>query len=140
MSEQKDKMKAVVDTNVIISAFLKPGGTCSAIIQTITEDKFELVFSDEIMDEYLEVLIRKGINLKLIRELNSLLAEKSLKTKGLYKVERSEDIKDNMFLACALEGRADYLVTSDPHLGNIKYYHGVQIIGVRQFLRLIETE
>ena len=140
MSEQKNKIKVVVDTNVIISAFLKHGGTCSAIIQAITEDKFELVLSDEIVDEYLEVLIRKGIKLSLIRDLNNLLAEKSLKTKGLYKVERSEDIKDNMFLACALEGRADYIVTSDPHLSNIKYYHGVQIVGVRQFLRLIETE
>lgn len=140
MSEQRGKIRAVIDTNIIISAFLKPDGICSAIIQAITEEKFELVFSDEIVDEYIEVLIRKGINLKLIRDLNKLLSEKSLKTKGLYKVERSEDIKDNMFLACALEGKADYLVTSDHHLRNIKYYHGVQIVSVEQFLKLVTVD
>ena len=138
MKEQKEKIRVVIDTNIIISAFLKPTGVCSTIIQAITEEKFELVLSDEIVDEYLEVLIRKGINLKLIGDLNRLLAEKSLKTNGLYKVTKSEDPKDDMFLACALEGKADYLVSFDPHLINLKYYHGVQIINVEQFLRLLE--
>jgi len=46
------------------------------------------------------------------------------------------DPSDNVFLAAALEAGADYLVTQDPHLQNLKYYHGTQIISLAQFARL----
>ncbi len=48
-----------------------------------------------------------------------------------------EDPDDNIFLACAVEGDADYLVSEDPHLRNIKYYHGVQIIGLADFQKIV---
>jgi predicted nucleic acid-binding protein len=40
-----------------------------------------------------------------------------------------------MFLAAALEGQADYVVSRDPHLLNIKHFHGIQIVEVPAFLR-----
>jgi predicted nucleic acid-binding protein len=57
----------------------------------------------------------------------------------LYQVVRSRDPDDGLFLACALEGHADYLVSGDPHLLEIKHYHGVQILTPRQFLDILKT-
>jgi predicted nucleic acid-binding protein len=51
-----------------------------------------------------------------------------------------DDVPDNVFLAAALEAGADYLVTQDPHLQNLKYYHGTQIISLAQFAGLFALE
>ncbi len=50
-----------------------------------------------------------------------------------------DDPSDNIFLACALEAGADYLVTQDPHLLNLKYYRGIQIISLEQFARSLNA-
>ncbi len=57
----------------------------------------------------------------------------------LYEVQRSRDPDDDIFLACALEGNADYLVSGNSHLLEIKYYYGTQIVSPRQFLDILET-
>jgi predicted nucleic acid-binding protein len=59
-------------------------------------------------------------------------------TEGLYNVFAVErNTSDNVFLACALEAGADYLVSQDAHLRDLKYYHGTQIIGWTQLLALL---
>ena len=47
------------------------------------------------------------------------------------------DESDNVFLAAALEAGADYLVTQDPHLLRLKYFHGTHIISLAQFAHLL---
>ncbi|MEW6096361.1 MAG: hypothetical protein AB1567_07540 [bacterium] len=55
---------------------------------------------------------------------------------GTYQVKKvEEDSADDKFIACALEGKVDYLVSGAPHLKKIKYYHGIQIISIKDFLR-----
>ncbi len=49
----------------------------------------------------------------------------------------SPDPDDDKFLACALEGQADYIVTGDPHLLNLKQYHGINILKPYEFLKRI---
>ena len=46
------------------------------------------------------------------------------------------DLTDNMFLALAVDGRAEVIVSGDHHLLDIRQYSGVPIIRVRQFLQL----
>jgi predicted nucleic acid-binding protein len=67
------------------------------------------------------------------------LLNDALVLEDLYQVRRSRDPQDNLFLACALEGHADYVVSGDAHLLEIKYYHGVQIVTPRQFLGLLKA-
>jgi uncharacterized protein len=55
-----------------------------------------------------------------IRRFFRLAFRKAVITHDLYKVDRiTEDPADNMFLACALEAGADYIVSRDPHLRNL---------------------
>ena len=51
-------------------------------------------------------------------------------TAGDYVVAKLDDPGDNMVLACALEAGAQYIVTGDPHLLNLKEYRGVHILSV----------
>lgn len=56
----------------------------------------------------------------------------------LYTVERlTTDPTDNKFLACALEGQADYIVSLDNHLLEIKHFQQVQIIDLKHFLKIL---
>jgi hypothetical protein len=53
---------------------------------------------------------------------------------GLYAVSKIEaDPSDDKFLACALEGAADYIISEDPHLRDLKDYQRIAIIGLEQF-------
>lgn len=63
---------------------------------------------------------------------------KALITRDRYKTDRiTDDPTDNKFLACALEGRADYVLSRDPHLRNLKHYQGIQILDATAFLKKI---
>ncbi len=59
-------------------------------------------------------------------------------TEDRYAVSKlRKDPKDNMFIACALEGEADYIVSGDDHLLGLKHYKGVQIVDARGFLKIL---
>jgi hypothetical protein len=46
----------------------------------------------------------------------------------------TDDPDDNMFLACAVEGQADFIVSGDPHLLSLSRFRGIPIATVREFL------
>lgn len=139
-------MKAVIDTNIFISGVISNKGKCALLIDCWKKGKFDLVTSMAIINEIIEVLNRPEIKDRWsytkieIDELIESIYTLGIITPGLYEVKKSKDPKDNMFLACALEGKADYLVTGDTHLSEIKYYHGIQIVSVAQILKLLGIE
>ena len=45
-----------------------------------------------------------------------------------------EDPTDNIFLACAIDGEADYIISGDHHLLDLGSYEGVQIVRPKDFL------
>lgn len=112
------------------------------IIQAWRKGKFILVTSIPIIEEISEVLRRPEIK-KFIRltptEIRKII--KALKTRAYItpaeiKVNVIEtDPTDNKFLACALEGLADYIVTGDKkHILPLKNYYGIKIITPKQFI------
>jgi len=137
-------MRVVLDTNVIVSGVISEHGAPRRIIQAWQAQQFTLLTSTLIVAEVSRVLRYPRIqetyrlseaDLALVRET---LLNDALVLQDLYQVARSRDPDDNILLACALEGRADYLVSGDPHLLEIKYYHGVQIVTPRQFLEILQ--
>ena len=48
----------------------------------------------------------------------------------------SDDPSDNKYLACAHEGEADYIVSGDHHLLDLKSYKGIKILKAKPFLDL----
>lgn len=50
-----------------------------------------------------------------------------------------EDEKDNKVIECALSCKADYIISGDSHLLNLKEHRGIKIVSAKEFLDLLET-
>ena len=138
------KLRAVVDTHLFISGLFGKD-TLSATLQYLWINRyFELATSIEILREVSRVLQYPRIKERFhprdenTRRFFRLIFRKAVITKDLYKIDRiTDDPSDNMFLACALEAKADFLVSRDPHLRNIKQFHGIKIIDVKELLERV---
>jgi putative PIN family toxin of toxin-antitoxin system len=127
--------RVVIDTNVIVSAYL--GGRLEAIIVAWIAGKFVLTVSNQIVSEYITVLSRPKF--KIVRgELDDFAAlilskaEFVLPEESIYVVEA--DPSDNKFLEAAVTGRADYIVSGDKHLLDLKEFQGIAILTPHVFL------
>ncbi len=139
------KLKAVIDTNLFVSGQFG-NNTISARLQDhwINLD-FILVTSIDIIKEvnrvfhYPRIQERFNPDEENIKRFFRLIFRKAVITKDKYETDRiTDDPTDNKFLACALEGKADYVVSRDPHLRNLKHYHGIQIVDASTFVGKVE--
>jgi|SRR3989344_6264946 len=139
-----NQLKVVIDTNVLVSALLRRTSIPHQIHQAYRDGKFIVIISPEILKEIGEVIHREYIRKRsrmiegdrknFIKELYNL----SVMTEGKRKVTIVKaDPDDNKFIAAALEGEADYIVTGDIHLLSLKEYKGVRIVTPREFTSLL---
>jgi putative PIN family toxin of toxin-antitoxin system len=140
-------LKAVIDTSVMVSVAFAKEGIAKKLRDLIADSAFVLVASKAILKELYEVLHYPHIIKRFkpseedIDEFIGMIIENSVITEGTYSVEGiTEDPKDDMFIACALEGNADYIVSRDPHLRNIKHFHGIQIIDATTFIKKVKAK
>jgi uncharacterized protein len=140
-------MRAVLDTNVVVSGVIKEEGPSGKILRLLLQErKFVSVTSLEILAEIREVLrrekIRKyhGWRYEQVDTFVAFLYAQSVVTEGKLTVNVvSKDPQDNKFLACAQEGKADYLVTGDDDLLEVKSHEGTLIIPPAAFLPVLES-
>jgi putative PIN family toxin of toxin-antitoxin system len=131
-------LRLVIDTNIIVSAALKPDGLQRTVVLLAITKPARLYVSAGILAEYRDVLsrpelrIRKGLRqqlLQLIRNHSHLVAP----ARSLH---IAKDPDDNIFLECAEAAGADYLVT-----GNLrhfpKFWRKTKVITPREFLSLV---
>jgi len=128
--------KLVVDTNVLLSSFISIGPP--RVILNRIRDRLDLLcISPPILEEYLTVLQRAGIAEDLITSLFSLFQDPDhvILVFPSRRVEIiREDPSDDMFLECAIEARADYVISGDRHLRRLKSFQGIEIIAPREYL------
>ena len=131
-------LRLVIDTNVVISAALKPEGLQrTTFILAITKPA-RLYVSQPILAEYADVLSRPELKIRkgLRRQLLQLIRNRSNLVVPSRRLEVSSDPDDNRFLECADAARADYLVT-----GNLRHFprfwKKTKIITPREFIGLV---
>lgn len=133
--------RVVIDTNVVISAFLKTGSNPALIISLILENKIKLCLSKKIFSEYKGVLSRNKFNhldKTNVKSLLSRLKKKSLLIKPSIPIDIiKDDPADNKFLECAIEAKADFLITGNIMHFPFKKFHNTYIITPKEFLILI---
>jgi uncharacterized protein len=136
--------KAVLDTNVLISVAFAQRGIAKTLRELLAEEAFTLVTAADLLAELYRVLHYPRIRQRFhpteddILEFIGILLERALVVPGRYQVQRVErDPTDDMFLAAALEGQADYIVSRDPHLLNLKHFHTIQIVEPPAFVRAV---
>ena len=130
-------MKAVLDTNVLVAAFVSDG-LCRRLLLRARDRGFTLAISPFIRDEFAQVLSRKvGATAGEIREALELIDEISTSVDatsgetGVAGICRDPD--DDGILACAVATAADYLVSGDKDLLVLDNCRGVKIIAPRTF-------
>ena len=131
-------LRLVVDTNIVVSAALKPDGLQRTVLLLAMTKPARLYVSDAILSEYREVLwrpelrIRKGLRrqlLQLIRNHSQLLIPPRL-------LRVTKDPDDDKFLECADAARADYLVTGNQrHFP--KFWKKTKVITSREFISVV---
>jgi uncharacterized protein len=137
-------MRAVLDTNVIVSATLIRGGNEDRVLRAWLRGAFEVVLSLEILEEIGRVLSYEKLrrsrwmtNAEVVLLLETL-AQEGVLVRETASVKASRDPEDDMFLAAAVQARARYVVTGDKDLLDLKVHRGVRMVKPAKFLRAIE--
>ena len=131
-------LRLVIDTNIIVSAALKPDGLQrTAVLLAITKPA-RLYVSDAILEEYHDVLARPELKIRrgLQQQLLQLIRRHSHVVRIVRPLEIAIDPGDDKFLECADAARADYLVT-----GNVrhfpKFWKRTKVITPRDFISIV---
>jgi uncharacterized protein len=108
-------IRAVIDTNVLVSAMIAPSGNEALLVLAARQGFIRPCFSEEICDEYSGVLGRPkfGFSSDEIAALLNLLRENREMISPSTVLEGSPDPGDDKFIAYALAAKADYLVTGN---------------------------
>ncbi len=132
-------MKAVFDTNVLVAAFVTEG-VCAKLLGRARRKQLNLVLSPFIVKEFENVLLKKFLAskeqirtaTKLISEAAQIVSYESM-VSGVCR-----DPDDDQILSCALSAEANYLVTGDMDLLELKEFHGIEILTPGAFELLFE--
>ena len=141
-----DRLRAVLDTNVFLSAFLSRNSTSPTkeILQRWQAGEFDLLVSDALVEELAEKLLEKRISSDRVTEFVTVLAglaEWILVPEDAVRPVILDDPEDDSILACAVVGKADYLVTYDAHFEPLgEGYAGVKITKALPFLRALRRD
>ena len=108
-------LRLVIDTNIVVSAALKPDGLQRTVLLLAITKPARLYVSDAIMDEYREVLARPRLNIPKGRrqQLLQLIRNRSHTVTPARPLQVTPDPDDNKFVECADAARADYLLTGN---------------------------
>jgi len=135
-------MRIVVDTNVLVSAILRGRMPKTAIQSIIDRPDCEWLISLEIIAEYKDVLLRPKFKLsqEVIEEWWEIFDTVTQLIEVEVEVDFPRDRKDAKFLACALAGNADFLITGDRDFSQVETLGNTQIVSVSCFLDQILGE
>jgi putative PIN family toxin of toxin-antitoxin system len=131
-------LRLVLDTNVLISAALKPEGLQRTVLILAVTKPAHLYISSAILTEYRDVLARPELQIRrgVQQEALQLIKRRARSIVPGKRLQVTSDPKDNIFLECADEARADYLVT-----GNVRHFprfwKRTKVITSREFVNIV---
>ena len=140
-------IRIVLDTNLLVSAILSPQGNPAAILKLSLKGMFSLVISNDILYEarrvfqypkLVKLMKKRGVTPQYIDDIIDKLNRIAIITPGKLSIEEiHDDPDDNMVLSCAIEGEADFIISGDHHLADLKNYKGIKILDPTTFLKTI---
>jgi putative PIN family toxin of toxin-antitoxin system len=134
---------AVLDANVIVSGFPRRGGVPSQLIDRWLDKEFRLIVSEHILDGVTRAWNRPWFRDRFSRrEVERALAV--LRAEGTVVIPVPDvrgvtvDAEDDLVLATAIAGSADFLVTGDRRFRAIDKYESITIRTPREFLTILD--
>jgi uncharacterized protein len=129
----------VYDTNVIVSAILKPGSIPASLVALAMEGSVRLILSPEILEEYRGVLKRPkfGFDSSAIDAFLQDIEKAAVMVYPTKRVRRALDETDNRFLECAQKTKVHYLVTGNKKHFPFSKFKGTKIVSPAEFAALL---
>lgn len=131
------KIRVILDTNWYVSATINKKSR-RIIYELLTNTNFIILFSNEILKEFNQVIIRPKfkniINQQQVTRFINLIIYKIENIEIKSKTEGSRDPNDNFLLSLCIDGKADYLVTGDMDLLVLQKIGSTQITTLSDFL------
>jgi uncharacterized protein len=134
-------ISAVLDSNTLVSAILVPHGIPAQVLAEARNGRFTIITSSAIATEVFRVLHYPRIQRRYqigpvdVARLRRLLQRRAIITPLTHQVIGvASHPEDDLILATAVSGSADYLVTGDAALQRLETYEIVKIVSPRQFL------
>jgi putative PIN family toxin of toxin-antitoxin system len=131
-------LRLVIDTNIVVSAALKPDGLQRTVLLFAITKPARLYVSDDVMAEYCEVLARPELKIREgpRQQLLQLIKTHAYSVKPARRLQVAPDPDDNKFLECADAARADYMVMGNQrHFP--KFWKKTKVITSREFISIV---
>lgn len=136
-------IKVVIDTNIFISSLIGNGNS-SLILDLLCEKEFNLIISHALLDELSMVLLRpkfqEYFTYAEIKELTCLIQSYACIPPSSANIHICRDPKDDIVLECAIDGKADFIVTGDDDLLCLNPFRDIHILTPAQFVQLLESQ
>jgi putative PIN family toxin of toxin-antitoxin system len=134
----------VIDTNVWISGIFFRGGTPAVVLRAWRDRRFEVVLTPDILDELAQKLQEKtlqfGADAALAEDWIAYIKTFATVVPATVTVEGvCRDPDDDVFLAAALSGDADYIVSGDHDLQALGEYQGIEVLSPKAFADWLEN-
>ena len=132
-------LKIILDTNVLVSAFIMGGKPLKLLHKSTRDQQCVLLSSSRLINEAARVLSRpkferySAVSVNVLHpDLFDLVTVKS-KFRAV-----PNDPDDDMVINAAYDGHADYIVSGDKHLLNMKEFRGIPVVTVARMLDILE--
>jgi len=131
-------LRLVIDTNILVSAALKPDGLQRTVLVLAMTRPATLYVSQSILAEYRDVLTRPELKIRrgLRQQLLQLMKNHAQLVNPARALQVAKDPDDNKFLECADAARVDYLITGNQrHFP--KFWKKTKVITSRDFIGIV---
>lgn len=139
-------MRVVVDTNILVRALIKPGGTVGPVLLRFRQGDYILLYARPVLEELVDVLNRPriknkyGISDQDIRTVISLILLLGEEVEILERIRVCRDPKDDKFLEVAVSAGADLIVSRDEDLLVLNPFRGIPILPPAEFLQRLPSQ
>lgn len=139
MPSKKHRLRVVIDTSALVSTLW--GGIYLQIIHLWKSGHLQLIVSADIVEEYLRVLAKLGVQSIRLEGWAKWFRHPSKVTVARpgTRFQVCRDANDNMFLDAAIAGKARFIIVRDPDLTDMGSFRGIKIVTPQQFMEIYES-
>ena len=135
-------MRIVLDTNCLLASLSKKGAYFN-VWKSLQQGKYTLCVSNEILEEYEEILAQNTNSVIASNVIQTLLNAPTVEQiETFYRFNLiTQDPDDNKFVDCAFAANAEYLVSNDNHFKVLNHtpFPQLNLVKLADFLPIVST-